>query len=83
MVIKTEAAKEREEQTKVPKLGINKTSQEWEKWRSSWARYKLVSAHRLSDPQEDHYRGMHCPETGQSRLWQGIIGDSVTHFVSL
>ena len=40
MVKKTKAAKEMEGKTKVPKPGINQTSKEWKKWKSSWTRYK-------------------------------------------
>ena len=39
VVEKAKVAKEVNGSTKVPKLGINQTTQEWERWKSNWARY--------------------------------------------
>ena len=52
------AAKEAEEETEIPKLGVNQTDQDWEKWQSSWAVYKHNTS--LTDQRDYVYRLWGC-----------------------
>ena len=53
-----QVAKEAEEKAEAPKLRLNLTSQEWENWKSSWARYKRITG--LTDQLDSVYSLWGC-----------------------
>ena len=58
MVEKAKGAKEVGGRTEAPKLGVNQTNQEWERWKSCWAKCKLGTG--LTDQWDSVYSLWGC-----------------------